>query len=349
MVAQAAGVVPVEASGVSVNQSPREQPKVQLSRKAQFSFISLAFFLLSAVWTLSPWLLRFKVLACDVGQGDAIILRYGPSLILIDAGPNEAVLSCLRQETSWFNRTIDVAIVTHWDADHIGGFSHVLGEYKVEEWLYNPSVPTTKMAQQLQQQIGTRGILPSAGDVLSFPGLRLKILWSERTRGDSLERTDEDRNRDSIALVAQTESFGFFSAADLECSQQLAIYYSHLLNKAEMIKVAHHGAKSGTCPSIFSAWRPEVAVISAGRANTYGHPHEETLEQLRQNGVFLWRTDVNGPFQLIWNPFLFTEFCKKNVHLEGNGDHSPNTLCPDPFSSSKNDHYLLQVPATKSE
>lgn len=285
----------------NTSQNPK---RLNFSLKSRILLFFLVTTLLSAGWTLSPLPLELKIVACDVGQGDAILIKYGSSNILIDSGPNEAVLECLRQEIFWLDPTIDVAIVTHWDADHIGGFDDVLQNYKVRNWLINPTVADTKMAQALYSQIGTRVKTPLAGDVLVWPGLEIRVLWSELTRGNEQDKTTADRNLDSIAVLIKGESFGFFSAADLECPQQLAIIHSHLLNQTQIVKVAHHGAKLGSCPELWSNLRPEVAILSVGQGNSYGHPHPQTLEHLAQNGIFAWRTDEFGQLSLQWEPSI---------------------------------------------
>lgn len=259
-------------------------------------------FWLSAAWNLSPFPLSLRIAACDVGQGDAIIIQYGQRHILVDAGRNRDVLDCLRQEIFWGNRTIDVAVVTHWDEDHIGGFTSVLEKYKVTHWLFNPTVGETKTAQDLLSQITSAGFNPVMGDEIVFPGMRLRVLWSEASRVLSQDTRGEDQNTNSIAIVIESESFGFFETGDLECPQQLAIVSTGLLNKPQILKVAHHGAKSGICAELLQQLRPEVGVVSVGEGNSYGHPHTESIQNLDTSGVFLKRTDQIGKVVLEWLP-----------------------------------------------
>lgn len=273
-------------------------------RIKQLILIIGVFFLLSGAWKLSPLALELRIAACDVGQGDAILIRYGQRHILIDSGRNNEVLDCLRQETFWGNKTIDVAVITHWDEDHIGGFASILEEYEISNWLFNPTVGDTKTAQNLLSQIKTSRFQPVMGDEIFFPGMRLRVLWSEKTPSLPQVSRGSDQNTRSIAVVIETESFGFFGTGDLECPEQLAIVDSGLLNNPQIIKIAHHGAKSGICAELLQRLRPEVGIVSVGEGNSYGHPHTETIHNLHTFGVFLRRTDQIGKIVLEWLPSM---------------------------------------------
>jgi competence protein ComEC len=254
-------------------------------------------------WSRSPLPLEVEIVACDVGQGDAILVKYGQSRILIDAGPNQAVVECLRQEIFWADSTIDLAVITHWDKDHIGGFEYVLAHYSVDNWLVNPRVPDTQVAKDLHDQIGPKRIYPLAGDQAVFPGLRLRLLWSELSSGVSLADNQTERNDASIAVFLAQESFGFFSAGDLECAQELAIKDMQLLNQASITKISHHGSKTSFCPEFWAWIRPEIAIIPVGANNSYEHPAKEVTATLEEKGVFLWRTDQMGTLKLRFDCF----------------------------------------------
>ncbi len=273
-----------------------------ISKIKQLIFLFGVLLWLSVFWKQSPFPLELRIAACDVGQGDAILITYGQRHILIDAGRNNEVLECLRQEVFWGNKTIDVALVTHWDEDHIGGFPLVLNEYAVRLWLVNPTVASTQKAQQLFSQIKDSVIFPIAGDEIVFPGIRIRILWSEASRQGIQYTREGDQNQQSIAVLIQTESFGFFGTGDLECPEQLAIKDLQLLDSPQIIKIAHHGAKNGLCPEVLQGLRPEVGIISVGEGNSYDHPHTETLQILDTYGVFLRRTDVHGQSVMVWGP-----------------------------------------------
>jgi len=245
---------------------------------------------------------RVKIVACDVGQGDAILVTYGQFNMLIDSGPNRAILECLNQEISPLKKGIDVAVITHWDLDHIGGFESVLQNYRVGFWLVNPTVATSQAAQNLWDQIqsqGTKIIFPVAGDDFILPGIRARLAWSELTRQLSQAGALPNQNQDSIALYWQLPSFGFFSGGDLECDQELAVAGSGLLNSVTMIKISHHGSKTGTCQGFLEKVNPEIGIISVGEGNRYGHPDSQVLKNLTESGVFLWRTDQRGQLDII--------------------------------------------------
>jgi len=253
-------------------------------------FTSCLFFTLSRP-------LKTKIVACDVGQGDAIIIQYGEKRILIDSGPNSDVLRCLPRVAFGGQNNVDFAILTHWDKDHVGGFASVLQKYNVGKILAGEPTKDSQTVADLEEQITLQGgrEAPSIGDQIMYPGLRLRFLWN----GEGLSLVDgsapeSEANASSLATLLIGKSFGFLGMGDLECRQELAVLTLPLLSSYQILKVSHHGAKTSTCLEFLQRARPEVAIISSGVGNTYGHPHPQTLDFLRKMGVFPLRTDLFG-------------------------------------------------------
>lgn len=241
--------------------------------------------------------LKTKIVACDVGQGDAIIILYGEKRILIDTGPNSDVLRCLPRVALGGQKTIDFALLTHWHKDHVGGFASVLQKYTVGKILAGTPTEETLTVTDLEEQISLQGgsEVPSIGDQIIYPGLRLRFLWN----GDGLslvggQAPESEENASSLGTLLIGKSFGFLGMGDLECRQELAVLTLPLLSSYQILKVSHHGAKTSTCLEFLQKARPEVALISSGAGNSYGHPHPQTLEFLRKMGVFPLRTDLYG-------------------------------------------------------
>lgn len=244
---------------------------------------------------------RLEVIACDVGQGDAILLTYGSLVILIDTGPNSRVLRCLQANLSPFRSHIDLVILTHGDLDHIGGFSDVVKTYKINRLWLNPKSTKSEAAIALQNwtQKNRKWYSPLGGEILVSPGFRLTVLWSEAARqgveGNSGgESEGEERNADSIAVYVEAEGFGFFSLGDLECPEELAVSLSPLLKKVHVAKMSHHGAKTSSCAQFLETINPEVVFYSSGADNRYGHPATESLEVMRALGIPVLGTDRLG-------------------------------------------------------
>lgn len=245
--------------------------------------------------------LRTKIVACNVGQGDAIIIQYGYKRILIDTGPNLDVLQCLPQVAIGASKNIDVVILTHWDKDHIGGFASVLQKYSIGKIFANSPNKDTAAVEDLVKEMEKVGVTvePFVGDTLIYPGLRLRFLWNAEMLHLAFRgKPESEENASSIGIEVLGKSFGFLSLGDLECTQELAVYGLPLLNPYQILKVSHHGAKTSSCLEFLQRSRPEIAIISVGGKNTYGHPAPQTLENLEKSHVFPMRTDQLGTFSL---------------------------------------------------
>ncbi len=242
-----------------------------------------------------------RLTMCDVGQGDAILIQHGQFVVLIDTGPNSAVIECLTQKLPFWSKKIDLLILTHSDMDHIGGVPSILQSFSVGEvW----SIPWSGLGSKA---VGVEDLIASqnfrfvqAGEVLVLPGLRIRVLSGEDfyTFHPLLKKLEESPNNRSLAVFIEGESFGFLGLGDLGCSGELALADLSLLNQVQFLKVSHHGSKSSSCNDFLIKIRPETGLISLGKGNSYGHPHPLPLENLEKNGVKVLRTDELGTFTL---------------------------------------------------
>ena len=265
-----------------------------------FFFLFLLFVSFFFLWwsITRPFYPRLR--ACDVGQGDAIILRYGSFSLLSDSGPNSAVLRCLQAELP--TPFLSAAVLTHWDKDHVGGYSGVMKKFSITHLFAYPKSLDTELTRETEKsfhQIARRSE-PVAGDSLVFPGFRLRFLWSpvEQRMLSKSNKIELSENDGSLGFLGAGEGFGFLSLGDLGCQGELAVVSFRLLISTPILKVSHHGSKTSTCPGFIAILRPEVAIVSSGHSNQYGHPHASSLETLRQFGVFVLRTDQRGDIVL---------------------------------------------------
>jgi competence protein ComEC len=245
--------------------------------------------------------LTTRVTACDIGQGDAILLQHGTLTVLIDTGPDSAILKCLSQELPWWRPKIDILILSHSDWDHIGGVESVLQFYQVGEVWHTKWSQMSESGERVEkalQDLPTRMV--QAGDTLQVPGWRIRVLSGDVFYENVLSLVDleDNPNNRSLAIWAIGESFGFLGLGDLECPGELAVVGVSLLNTVQILKVSHHGSKTSTCEDFVRRIQPETAIVSAGKGNSYGHPHPLPLENLQKMGVFVLKTDENGTFTL---------------------------------------------------
>lgn len=239
-----------------------------------------------------------RVTYLDVGQGDATFIE-SPSgaQVLIDGGRDASVLSGLTEAMGYFDRTIDVVIATHPDADHIGGLIGVLKRYKVRTILLTTNRSDTPEANAFLRAVEEEGaalVHGMRGDVFDLGGgpagsTTLAILFPDR------DVTDLESNTSSIVakVTYGTADFLFMGDAPSSIETYLVSLGSTGL-ESEVLKVGHHGSRTSTNPLFIGAVKPMVGIISAGKDNTYGHPHSEVLDTLRRHNVLTKNTADDG-------------------------------------------------------
>lgn len=234
----------------------------------------------------------------DVGQGDAVLtLLPGGVKILTDAGPDSRVRRSLQEVLSTGRRYIDLAVISHPQTDHFGGFEELLRGYEFGAFIWNGRETNENPAwQELMDKIRERKIpLITVGknDNIRIGNAVLQFLSPSRALLQSAELNDT-----ALVQMLRTPSFGFLSAADvgLEVEKQLSRQYDL---GADILKVGHHGSKYSSGEEFLADVRPRLAVISVGAGNRYGHPVPETLLRLKSAGAAVFRTDENGTVSVI--------------------------------------------------
>ena len=269
---------------------------------AAIALVALAFvsFSGSAVarsqsWPGTDW----QVVSCDVGQGDATVIRSSNQTMLIDVGRDpEPIAKCLKNLGV---SRIDVLLLTHFDADHVGGLAGVLDQVQVREALISPfdderpmvAVSLGRLAQSKVSvstaEVGDRGRLGDADWVVAAP--------EPRAAGA------EDSNDASVILRVETSQWLLLAFADAgERAQMRTVRLRNsLLNRTAgkplIVKVSHHGS-ADQYAELFEDLRPEVALISVGESNSYGHPTKRALEIFEKAGSAIFRTDQQGAVAL---------------------------------------------------
>ncbi|TMB34269.1 MAG: MBL fold metallo-hydrolase [Deltaproteobacteria bacterium] len=226
----------------------------------------------------------------DVGQGDAILIREGGKTALVDAGPSAArimpYLAALKVDT------IDLLVATHNHADHIGGMPAVLSGASVRYYLDNALPYTTGIYQRTiaaVQRSGAQYLRPT-GRSIALGTAQIRVLSPPTSR---------DQNNASVGLVVQYGEFRAFLMGDAEVREIRYWLSREPLPRMQVAKVAHHGSRNGTIPELVAATRPEVAVISVGATNAYGHPSPEVLDLWTRAGARIHRTDLEGTILIL--------------------------------------------------
>jgi competence protein ComEC len=234
----------------------------------------------------------------DIGQGDAILVQDGYAEMLVDGGPDDAVLARLGTAMPFFDRTIETVVLTHPHADHFVGLIGVLKRYKVltvvTDGRTRPGDPDYARFEEAVRASGARLVTARDGDRLTLGDrARFAVLWPPRdaTRAAGLDRRDE--NVWSVVMRLEAEGASAYLMGDATADVEARLLSAHALAPADFLKVGHHGSRYSTSPAFLDAVRPSFAAISVGK-NTYGHPSWTTLQRLAAHGATVWRTDRDG-------------------------------------------------------
>ena len=244
-----------------------------------------------------------RIVFCDVGQGDAIYLRLDSQIdVLIDSGPYSQVISCLNEEMPLFDRTIELAFLTHPEKDHFGGFVFLLDSFKIQT-LYLPvsvknALPSTKPWRQFWQkakiQIANIDYLAQNDQITN--GANIFTILAPITTSTTDFQT-LDYNNLALGILAQVRDKQILLLSDLDIlPAEKAIEQLNL--NVNIFKVNHHGSKYGLSQRLLKLADPAIAVISVGRENWYGHPHLETIRLLQSLNIPIKRTDKQGKIVL---------------------------------------------------
>ena len=235
----------------------------------------------------------------DVGQGDAILLRTPTGEdILIDGGPDDSVLAELGKILPIWDHTLDLVVATHTDADHITGLVSVLKRYQVKEVLTPLPSKSTNIGAAWQQAI-TQGPVVNYVDA-SDDYQWGDVVWDTLLPLSSSDTISADANNASIVAKLTYEGNSMLLTGDMEASAEKLLMQIYPATSAEILKVAHHGSKYSSSALLLQAVHPAVAVISVGK-NSYGHPSPETLSRLQAVGASIYRTDLSGTIEVIFN------------------------------------------------
>ncbi|MCR4279413.1 MAG: MBL fold metallo-hydrolase [Candidatus Zambryskibacteria bacterium] len=237
---------------------------------------------------------ELRVYFIDVGQGDAILIESPTrGRVLIDGGRNRQVVSELGRILPFGDKRIDVVIATHPDADHIGGLPEVVRRYKVGIFVEPGVRAESSLDEELDARLREKNIsqvLASRGQVINFgDGATLTILFPDR------DVSEWDTNDASIvARLDYGESpFLFTGDAGIQTENILMSIGREVLD-TDILKAGHHGSRTSTSLTFAEVVTPEYTIISAGKGNSYGHPHKEVLSILERVGSQIKNTALSG-------------------------------------------------------
>lgn len=250
-----------------------------------------------------------RIIFCDVGQGDGVYIRTKDRQdILIDAGPSTKILNCLGRHMPFYDRTIELAFVSHPQHDHYSGLNHVIDRYNIKQLLLSPVEGYGDSFDLLGKKITDGKIDQSAiysGDRIRLStNAYIKVLWPQKdylydhlqTVGNANANTSVlgfytptiDPNQLSQVLLFKENFFEALFTGDLDFEKLedrgykiMSQFKKEVSGGLEVLKVPHHGSKNGLSADFLKLADPDISVISVGKKNPYGHPSKSILDMYR--------------------------------------------------------------------
>lgn len=331
-------VILLLVSGDMLFQSMEQEASVESLPHVESSDSSLAPSL-----ELSQQHSELQVHFMDVGQGDATLIMCDGHAMLIDAGDNNKGTAIQLYLMKQGIGSLDYIVGTHPDSDHIGGMDVILTKFDCETILmsdYEKDTTTYKDVLDAVEYKAYQVTEPVVGTTYSLGDANFIIIAPHRTDYD-------ESNNVSIGIKLVHGENSFLFTGDAEGTAQADIINSGLDIQVDVLKVGHHGSKAAMNSAWIEAVKPNYGVISCGRDNDYGHPHEETLKLLAEKDVQLFRTDVQGHIVATSNGTEITWNCEPTENwsagalIQESMEEAINT------SSTENVKYILNVNSMK--
>lgn len=232
-----------------------------------------------------------KVHYIDVGQGDSILIQVNGKNLLIDAGTNASenkVISYLDKQKV---KKLDYIVATHPHEDHIGSMDAVIKKYDIGEIYAPKKTSTTKTYENMVNAIKSKKLKITAAKA----GLTLDLGKDVRCEMFSpISDIYENDNNYSVVIKITFGNTSFLFTGDAEKLNEKEMLSKNYNLSADVLKLGHHGSHSSSSKEFLDKVNPKIAIISCGKDNDYGHPHKETMTELKKRNLKVYRTDIDG-------------------------------------------------------
>ncbi len=253
---------------------------------------------------------------CDIGQGDGILIYQKSTQILVDAGPDNKILKCLSEHMPFWDRKVELAIITNPDKDHYGGFTEVARAYKIGLVVSPGILRSDESFRALQKELeahNTKNIVGITGQNLKLGEITLINEWPSANYlsefpGDRTDNIDKQvlgstdptvsSNHWSEVYELQFGAFKSLLTGDIDPPATDTLAASGV-EPVDVLKVPHHGSKNGLTENLLVKTQPKLAIISDGKNNRYHFPSVETLDLLNKYGIKTLRTDQVGEIEIV--------------------------------------------------
>ena len=263
-----------------------------------FSILAFAVLLFFCLNSLPDGKLHVYVL--DVGQGDSILIQTPfDERVLIDGGPDNKVIEQLSKVMPFYEKEIDLVILTHPDADHVNGLVDVLKRYHVKAVMMTGLTQFSSDYNAFLNQVSQRNtpvfFVGNKND-FRFGNVVFDILFPMSSlQGTTFVKS----NNSSIAFRLMYGKNIFYFSGDMEAEKEFELVNSNLDLRTDFLKVSHHGSNTSSTGIFLDKLKPRFAAISCGVNNKFHHPHPVTIENLQKRGIRIYRTDLDGIIEAV--------------------------------------------------
>lgn len=284
--------------------------------------------ILNFLWTLPDG--KLHIVFCNVGQGDAAYIRFPDGRdMLVDGGPNDMVLQCLSKYMPFWDRTLDIVVLSHPEKDHMQGLISVFDRYHIGYFIHSDVAKGTDVDARLFALVKAKKIpdkLVTTGEHISVGPVKLAVVWPSADQIADFKRSHlavqgltlhgssvlgaatTSVNKECVVFWLRYGSFDALFTGDADTQVESNYTGTQLADiTVEVLKVPHHGSKTGMNAAFLDWLYPislarrdlaRLAIISVGK-NTYGHPAPETLQMLADYHVRVLRTDQKGDIEIV--------------------------------------------------
>ena len=264
--------------------------------------------LLTFIWTQPDG--KVHIIFCDVGQGDGAYIRFADGRdMVIDGGPdNGRMLTCLGRYMPFWDRHINIVVMTHPQADHMGGLADVFQRFSVDYFVRSDISNATEIYQKMMGVVKQKHVperFVTEGENITIGPTSLSILWPSQEQIELMKPSvmgsaiDSQLNDGCVVLALRYGTFDAVFTGDAD--SRIEAKYDQLQvfrDPVEVLKVPHHGSKTGMTLAFVDWLKPKLAVISVGK-NTYGQPSKEAIDMLQSVNSRILRTDQKGDIEVI--------------------------------------------------
>lgn len=269
---------------------------------------------------------ELKVHFINVGQGDSILIQApAGKTMLIDGGPKSAGDDIVDFLKSKGVKTLDYVVATHPDADHIGGLTDILKSFSVKNFIDSGKSHTTDTYYDLLTLVDKKNIkyiVPKTLDTYQLdPNIKTQVLYADATA--------DDNNDASIVLKLTYNKVSFLLTGDADTEIEELIASKYNVN-ATVLKAGHHGSDTSSSPKFISKVKPDVAILSYGKSNSYGHPNTSVVKSLKNVGAKIYETPKHCNITVETNgkTYNVTTACVKSTSSSTTGGGKSTTTKP---------------------